>query len=86
MDLTGGMMSIGGSVLTAHSFQFFVAASGCTVFGLIDSLQLLGSNFSYGVRMGDVDGDGDPDVLIANSSSANVLHTNDGSGLFVDSM
>ena len=42
------------------------------------------SDFSYAAAFGDVDGDGDLDALIANSSVANRLYLNDGSGVFTD--
>jgi hypothetical protein len=46
-----------------------------------DSGQLLGRQRSYGVALGDVDGDGDLDALVANEGM-DELWLNDGSGLF----
>lgn len=43
-----------------------------------------GSDDTYGVAWGDYDGDGDPDIYIANSGTANKLLRNDGGGVFVD--
>merc|ERR1740121_1142441 len=43
-----------------------------------------GSGQSFGVAMADVDGDGDLDVFVTNSGSANEFYINDGQGNFVD--
>ena len=43
-----------------------------------------GDNDSYSVALGDLDGDGDLDAMIANSG-ANTVWTNDGTGTFTDS-
>jgi hypothetical protein len=37
---------------------------------------------SYGVPAGDLDGDGDPDVVVANDQAPNHVYLNDGSGRF----
>ena len=54
-----------------------------------DSGQSLGNSFSYGVALGDVDGDGDLDAFVANdqypSGQANKVWLNNGSGTFSDS-
>ncbi|MCP4963860.1 MAG: hypothetical protein GY926_01350, partial [bacterium] len=51
-----------------------------------DSGQALGSGSSYGVALGDVDGDGDLDLAVGNSSGeANRIYLNDGTGTFTDS-
>ncbi|NET57033.1 MAG: DUF4347 domain-containing protein [Symploca sp. SIO2E6] len=51
-----------------------------------DSGQELGSSYSHGVSLGDVDGDGDLDAFIANSASeANKVWFNNGDGTFTDS-
>ncbi|TFH65745.1 MAG: VCBS repeat-containing protein, partial [Gemmatimonadales bacterium] len=44
----------------------------------------LGEGFStsYGVPAGDLDGDGDPDVVVANDQAPNQIFLNDGSGRF----
>ncbi|HET6203534.1 MAG TPA: FG-GAP-like repeat-containing protein [Planctomycetota bacterium] len=39
---------------------------------------------SSGVAMGDVDGDGDPDLLVGNYNQTNRLYRNDGLGLFAE--
>lgn len=53
--------------------------------GSVDSAQLLGSNESWFVALGDVDGDGDSDMVIANDGEGNLVYSNDGAGLFTDS-
>ncbi|MFC2017179.1 Ig-like domain-containing protein, partial [Chloroflexota bacterium] len=50
-----------------------------------DSGQSMGSSYSYGINLGDVDGDGDLDAFVANISQANRVWLNDGSGNFSDS-
>jgi len=56
-----------------------------------DSGQALGAKSSLSIALGDVDGDGDLDMAVANygqgfsSGSSNRLYTNDGAGGFTDS-
>ena len=51
-----------------------------------DSGQTLGSSTSLGVDIGDIDGDGDLDMVVANySGQANKIFLNDGSGNYSDS-
>lgn len=55
-----------------------------------DSAQRLGLTNAYGVALGDLDGDGDLDAFIANSSHgganpADTVWMNDGRGIFTDS-
>ena len=61
-------------------------AQGGTPGVFVDSGQNLGSSKSYGVRLGDLDGDGDLDAFVANCfGQANKVWLNDGSGAFSDS-
>ncbi len=50
----------------------------------VDSGQLLGSDNTSSVALGDVDGDGDRDIVEANQQ-ANRVWLNDGTGSFTDS-
>jgi len=50
-----------------------------------DTGQSLGNSHSYGVGLGDLDGDGDLDAFVANYGSGNEVWLNDGSGTFSDS-
>lgn len=47
--------------------------------------QVLGAANSEAVALGDMDGDGDLDAVVANMGSPDVLYLNDGAGSFVDS-
>ncbi|VEN73259.1 hypothetical protein EPICR_140020 [Candidatus Desulfarcum epimagneticum] len=50
-----------------------------------DSGQNLGSAYSRGTALGDLDGDGDLDAFVANENQANRVWINNGSGTFTDS-
>ena len=50
-----------------------------------DSSQALGLNTSYSVVLGDVDGDGDLDKIVANFKQGNKVWLNDGYGNYTDS-
>jgi uncharacterized repeat protein (TIGR01451 family) len=52
--------------------------------GVFTQTQSLGGEESFGVALGDVDGDGDLDAFVANSG-ANEVWLNDGAGTFADS-
>jgi len=62
----------------------FVSASWA-VSQFVDSGQSLGSSESFGVALGDVDGDGDLDAFVANQADPNKVWLNDGNGIFTDS-
>jgi len=69
---------------TPTVWQFWTAVTGGSgVF--TDSGQRLGNADSLDVVLGDVDGDGDIDAVVANSDQANQVWRNDGTGVFTDS-
>ncbi|MEC9477495.1 MAG: FG-GAP-like repeat-containing protein [Planctomycetota bacterium] len=51
----------------------------------LDSGQALGSSSSIAVSLGDVDGDGDLDALVANAGQPDRIYLNDGGGIYSDS-
>ncbi|HED64161.1 MAG TPA: VCBS repeat-containing protein [Planctomycetes bacterium] len=51
----------------------------------VESSQSLGTDTSTSSTLGDVDGDGDLDLVVANNGQGNRLYTNDGTGTFTDS-
>ena len=51
----------------------------------IAAQSLGGTANSTGITLGDIDGDGDLDMVVANYFGANKVYTNDGSGSFEDS-
>ena len=62
------------------------SVSGGTPGVFLDSGQALGSSASFGMSLGDLDGDGDLDAFVANSNTQpNLVWLNDGSGTFTDS-
>ncbi|MBN1922259.1 MAG: VCBS repeat-containing protein [Anaerolineae bacterium] len=48
----------------------------------VDSGQRLGNRLSYDVALGDLDGDGDLDAVVANANQPNEVWINDGAGVF----
>ncbi len=82
--VTSGIQTSMGGV-TRHVWQFRTGVTGGSgAFSL--SSNSLGSSYSTGVSLGDVDGDGDLDVFVANwNSEPNRVWLNDGSGAFSDS-
>jgi hypothetical protein len=70
-------------VLMFVVFQFFFMKSATADF--YDSGQSLGSSVSWGVALGDVDGDGDLDAFVVNWGNSNKVWLNDGSGTYADS-
>ncbi len=51
----------------------------------VDSGQTLGDHRTFGIAVGDIDGDGDIDAFVANYLGPSRVWTNDGHGLFTDS-
>ena len=51
---------------------------------LVDSEQRLGNEASWAVALGDVDGDGDLDAVVANLDAGAIVWLNDGTGHFTD--
>ena len=58
---------------------------GQVMFEFTDSMQTLGNNNSLAVALGDLDGDGDLDAMVANYNQPNTVWTNDGTGTFTNS-
>ena len=69
----------------AHDSDIVVLAVTGGSGNFTDSSQILGDHNSYGVTLGDVDGDGDLDAFVANGTGGNRVWFNDGSGSFTDS-
>jgi hypothetical protein len=85
VSLTTAIEGVDGRTLQwPETWQFVVEASQvCDYFS--DSGQNLGISHSFGVALGDVDGDGDLDAFVANANGqANKVWVNDGSGDFSD--
>jgi len=72
------------ALLLAASISALTTTTAAAV-NFIDSGQSLGSSDSLTVALGDVDGDGDLDALVANYDQANRVWLNNGSGIFSDS-
>ena len=90
VSVLDGIQSTFGVPVVPHVFQFVVAASGCEVFTYIDSGQVLSTNGSLGVTLGDLNGDGNLDVVYANDKTLtpdgnNLVFFSDEFGDFTDS-
>ena len=81
VSLTSGISSIDPFV---YQFRTGVENAGSGVFQ--DASQTLGNSNGIGIDLGDLDGDGDLDAFVANTSGqGNKIWLNDGSGIFSDS-
>jgi len=87
VTLTTGIQNTSSEPLAApQTWQFRVKSAAIASGYFLDSGQSLGSSESYGVTLGDVDGDGDLDAFVANGNAQpNRVWLNDGSGTFTDS-
>jgi hypothetical protein len=86
VTLTTGIQNTSSEALAApQTWQFTVKAAVASG-NFLDSGQSLGSSSSNDVTLGDVDGDGDLDAFVTNTSGeANRVWLNNGSGTFTDS-
>ena len=89
VTVSGGIENVQGEPAASHVWQFRTTAEGGT--GLFDDTgQRLGNARSQAVALGDLDGDGDLDALVANRrsrdrDSSNTVWLNDGQGTYSDS-
>lgn len=65
VNLSSNVTSAGGQSLRPHFFAFHVETLPCTNALFVDSGQMLDDEDSFDVALGDIDGDGDIDVLDA---------------------
>jgi hypothetical protein len=83
--LTWDIQSTAGAFLTAPVEWQFIVATRSFSGSFTDSGQTPGNVDSRGVAFGDLDGDGDLDVFVANYRLGNQIWLNDGSGTLSDS-
>jgi len=83
--VTAAAQSAGGTASTPHVFQFTTAVSPSTgTFSIGPESQVSGASGGL-TTVGDVDNDGDLDLLAANSNSTVSVRLNNGSGTFTGS-
>ena len=81
---TDGIQNTLAEASVKRVWEFRAAATGGTA-NFIDTGQTLGDHLSYGVAVGDLDGDGDLDAYVVNyNTGGNRVWLNDGSGNFTD--
>ena len=86
VSLTSGIQTPGGEAIPTYVWTFRAAARTGAVGFSGPSINFgTGSDLSYGVALGDVDGDGDLDVAVGNDGEQNAVYLNDGSGNFTTS-
>ncbi|MBN1180206.1 MAG: tandem-95 repeat protein [Anaerolineae bacterium] len=83
VNLSDGILADDATPLLPYAWQFRSAVDGGTG-AFQDSGQSLGSAGSYGIVLGDVDGDGDLDALTRYAADPVRVWQNDGSGVFTD--
>ena len=86
VSLTTGNQTTGGEAIPAYVWTFRAAAgTGVADFSGPSKNFGTGSDLSYSVAFGDLDGDGDLDLAVGNNPEQNVVYLNDGSGNFTTS-
>jgi len=78
--LNTGVLSTAGDMLLPHQFEFVAAAEGCDAFSL-NTNQTISPNNSYRVALGDLNGDGYLDAVVAAQLNILIL-LNDGVGTY----
>ena len=73
------------ALLTCLGVSQVASAQGQGPIEFVDSGQALGNSNSQSVALGDLDGDGDLDAMVANFNQPSTVWTNDGTGTFTDS-
>ncbi len=83
-SLTSGIQSTGGANLTpSYLWQFFASTSVSSGAMLAHpTTPSFGGGDSYDIALGDIDGDGDLDALVANIVGAETVWLNNGTGSF----